>query len=78
MKNKKKYSNLFVPPQDDGQWRHRGRLHLNYLIELTSSATGKLNTLHSDWGSILNELVRDILVDYSQMDTYMRRCMDKL
>ncbi|XP_026679168.1 uncharacterized protein LOC113467274, partial [Diaphorina citri] len=64
--------------QDDGQWRHRGRLHLNYLIELTCSATGKLNTLHVEWGSILNELVRDILVDYSQIDVYMRKCIDKL
>ncbi|KAL1448871.1 hypothetical protein WDU94_000124 [Cyamophila willieti] len=64
--------------QDDGQWRHRGRVHLNYLIELTSSATEKLNTLHREWNGILNELVRDILVDYSQLNVYMRKCIEKL
>lgn len=64
--------------QDDVVWRHKGRVHLSYMIELTCSAVDKLRVLESEWPSILNQLIRDTLVDYSQLDTYMKRCMQEL
>lgn len=64
--------------QDDVVWRHKGRVHLSYMIELTCSAVDKLQVLESEWPTILNQLIRDTLVDYSQLDTYMKRCMQEL
>ncbi|GLH07241.1 Protein artichoke [Gryllus bimaculatus] len=64
--------------QEDLLWRHKGRVHLAYLIELACSAIEKLKILEKQWPSILEELVRDTLVDYSELDTYMKKCMQEL
>lgn len=64
--------------QDDVLWRHKGRLHLGHLIDLTCSSAEKLQMLEQEWPSILNQLIRDTLVDYSHIDSYMKRCMQDL
>lgn len=64
--------------QDDVLWRHKGRLHLGHLIDLTCSSAEKLQMLEQEWPSILNQLIRDTLVDYSHLDSYMKRCMQDL
>lgn len=58
--------------------RQKGRLHLNFLLEQACSAVRKLRTLEVEWSDILRQLVRDTLVDYSQLDDYMKRCMNEL
>ncbi|XP_049827206.1 leucine-rich repeat-containing protein 49 isoform X1 [Schistocerca gregaria] len=64
--------------QEDVLWRHRGRVHLAYLLEVACAAVEKLHMLEAQWPSILAELVRDTLVDYSHLDSYMKQCMQKL
>lgn len=64
--------------QDDVLWRHKGRVHLGHLIDLTCSSAEKLQMLEQEWPSILNQLIRDTLVDYSHLDSYMKRCMQEL
>jgi len=64
--------------QDDVLWRHKGRVHLGQLIEQTCSAAEKLKMLEEEWPSILHQLIRDTLFDYSQLDSYMKRCIHEL
>ncbi|RZF40601.1 hypothetical protein LSTR_LSTR007484 [Laodelphax striatellus] len=64
--------------QDDLQWRHKGRTHLEFLIEQACSAFLKLKILEEEWSDILMELIRDTLVDYSQLDDYMKHCMNEI
>uniref|UniRef100_A0A1B6CMV2 Dynein axonemal assembly factor 1 homolog n=1 Tax=Clastoptera arizonana TaxID=38151 RepID=A0A1B6CMV2_9HEMI len=64
--------------QEDLVWRHKGRQHLSFLLEQTCGAITKLKMLEAHWPTILKELVRDTLVDYSHLDNYMKECMSKL
>ncbi|XP_039276071.1 uncharacterized protein LOC111044844 [Nilaparvata lugens] len=64
--------------QDDLQWRQKGRAYLEFLIEQACSAFLKLKILEEEWSNILMELIRDTLVDYSQLDDYMKHCMNEI
>ena len=59
-------------------WRHRGRSHLSVVLEVACAAVEKLRTLEREWPTILLELVQDTLVDYSHLDSYMKKCMHGL
>lgn len=59
-------------------WRHKGRVHLSHLLEVACSAVEKLRMLDAEWPAILTELVQDTLVDYSHLDSYMKKCMQEL
>ncbi|EEB15486.1 conserved hypothetical protein [Pediculus humanus corporis] len=64
--------------QDDLLWRQKGKNHLSHVIELTCSAIEKLQLLDSRWSTILNQMIRDTLVDFSHMDSYMKKCINDL
>ncbi|XP_067004764.2 leucine-rich repeat-containing protein 49 [Anabrus simplex] len=64
--------------QEDLMWRHKGRIHLAYLLEVACAAVEKLHLLDTEWPSILSELVTEVLVDYSHLDSYMKKCMQSL
>ncbi|XP_020708879.2 leucine-rich repeat-containing protein 49 isoform X2 [Athalia rosae] len=64
--------------QDDLIWRHKGKVHLSTMIDLTIDAVHKLQMLENEWPNILKEIVRDTLIDYSDMNSYMKQCMSKL
>ncbi|XP_069672642.1 leucine-rich repeat-containing protein 49 [Periplaneta americana] len=64
--------------QEDMMWRHKGRAHLSSLIDVACAAVEKLRLLEKEWPSILSELVQDTLVDYSHLDSYMKKCMHGL
>ncbi|XP_046425904.1 leucine-rich repeat-containing protein 49 isoform X1 [Neodiprion fabricii] len=64
--------------QDDLIWRHKGKVHLSNMVDLTIDAVHKLQMLEKEWPNILKEIVRDTLIDYSDMNSYMKRCMNKL
>ncbi|XP_034246869.1 leucine-rich repeat-containing protein 49 [Thrips palmi] len=64
--------------QDDLLWRHKGRVQLGALLDMAVSAVAKLRQLESEWPSVLQELVRDTLVDYSHLHAYMKKCMASL
>ncbi|KOX77104.1 Leucine-rich repeat-containing protein 49 [Melipona quadrifasciata] len=64
--------------QEDLIWRHRGKIHLLNLINLTVDAIQKLQLLESIWPSILYEIIHTTLFDFSEMDAYMKRCSKTL
>lgn len=64
--------------QDDVYWRHKGKNHLGYLIDLTCSAVEKLQVFQARWPTILSQIIRDALLDYSHMDSYMKKCIQEL
>ncbi|KDR12222.1 hypothetical protein L798_13829, partial [Zootermopsis nevadensis] len=64
--------------QEDMMWRHKGRCHLNSLIEVACAAVEKLRLLEQEWPAILSELVQETLVDYSHLDSYMKKCIHGL
>jgi hypothetical protein len=59
-------------------WRHKGKYHFSSLIEVACAAVEKLNILECEWPTILAELVQEALVDYSHLDSYMKKCMHSL
>lgn len=60
--------------QEDLIWRHKGKIHLLKLINLTVSAIEKLQALEKQWSCILYEIISNTLSDFSEMDLYMKRC----
>lgn len=64
--------------QDDLLYRHKGRIYLSHIIDLTAAAIEKLKILDSEWPSILNQIIRDTLVDYSHLESYMKNCIQQL
>ncbi|CAL7949840.1 unnamed protein product [Xylocopa violacea] len=60
--------------QEDLIWRHRGKIHLLSLVNLTVDAIQKLQLLESKWPSILYEIIHTTLSDFSEMDVYMKHC----
>jgi hypothetical protein len=64
--------------QEDMIWRHKGRTHLSSLIDVACAAVEKLGLLEQEWPAILFELVQETLVDYSHLDSYMKKCMQGL
>ncbi|CAK9808291.1 Leucine-rich repeat-containing protein 49 [Anthophora plagiata] len=64
--------------QDDLIWRHRGKTHFLNLINLTVDAIQKLQLLENKWPSILYEIIHTTLSDFSEMETYMKRCSKTL
>nr|CAD7577730.1 unnamed protein product [Timema californicum] len=64
--------------QEDIMWRRKGRAYLSDLLDTTCAAVEKLHMLEEQWPSILSELVTETLVDYSHLDSYMKKCMQGL
>ncbi|RLU21432.1 hypothetical protein DMN91_005805 [Ooceraea biroi] len=64
--------------QEDLIWRHKGKVHLLNLINLTVNAIRKLQVLEKQWTYILYEIISDTLSDFSEMDVYMKRCSETL
>ncbi|XP_018338751.1 PREDICTED: leucine-rich repeat-containing protein 49 [Trachymyrmex septentrionalis] len=64
--------------QEDLIWRHKGKIHLLNLINLTINAIHKLQILEKQWPCILYEIVSNTLFDFSEMDIYMKRCSKML
>lgn len=54
--------------------RHKGKVHLSNMIDQTIDAVQKLQILEKEWPNILYEIIRDTLVDYTEMNLYMKRC----
>ncbi|KAI4486125.1 hypothetical protein M0802_012545 [Mischocyttarus mexicanus] len=64
--------------QEDLIWRHKGKVHLLNLIDLTIDAIEKLQLLEKEWPSVLNKIIYQALSDFSDMDTYMKKCSKML
>ncbi|KAL5244269.1 hypothetical protein ACI65C_011679 [Semiaphis heraclei] len=64
--------------QDECIWRHKGLVHFNSLINTTCQAMTKLILLEQEWPIVLKELIQNTLVDYSQLEEYMKRKLNDL
>ncbi|XP_039307177.1 leucine-rich repeat-containing protein 49 isoform X2 [Solenopsis invicta] len=64
--------------QEDLIWRHKGKVHLLNLINLTINAICKLQILKKQWPCVLYEIVYNTLSDFSKMDVYMKYCSKML
>ncbi|XP_037948788.1 uncharacterized protein LOC119680166 [Teleopsis dalmanni] len=58
--------------------RERGKIHFALLLENTCNAIEKLHKLETLWPSLLLDIVRNTLLDYSQMDVYVCNLMDEI
>ncbi|XP_059474299.1 leucine-rich repeat-containing protein 49 [Neocloeon triangulifer] len=67
-----------IPSQEELVWRQKGRVHLSTLIESGYGAVEKLKILEQTWNEILLSQVQDTLLDFSQMEMYMKQCISKL
>ncbi|XP_066245936.1 leucine-rich repeat-containing protein 49 [Euwallacea similis] len=64
--------------QDDLALRQKARQHLSSLLDETTNAVKKLKMLDRDWPRIMHEFVQNTLIDYSQLDLYMKQKMQEL
>lgn len=64
------------PP--DEQVRTKGKLCFSMMMENACNAAEKMNKLETLWPSMLSELVRNTLIDYSQLDTYVKNLQKSL
>lgn len=48
------------------------------LLDETTNAIKKLRLLNQQWPSIMHEFVQNTLLDYSQIDMYMKQKMQEL
>lgn len=58
--------------------RDRGRQHFALMLENTCNAVEKLHKLETLWPSMLLDIVRNTLLDYAQLDVYLRNLMAEL
>lgn len=58
--------------QDELTIRRKGKLHFSSMIENTCNAVEKLHKLEFLWPTLLVEMIRNALIDYSQIDAYIR------
>lgn len=58
--------------------RHRGRNHFTVMMGNTYNAVEKLHRLETLWPTMLLEMIKNTLLDYSQIDVYVRNLMTEL
>lgn len=58
--------------------RERGRLHFATMLENTVNAVEKVHMLETLWPSMLLDIVRNALLDYSHLDEYLRSVIDEI
>lgn len=64
--------------QEDVLMRQKAKAHIEGLLEEMSNSVNKLRLLELEWPGIMHEFVRNALLDYSQLDMYMKKEMSEL
>ncbi|CAG9765800.1 unnamed protein product [Ceutorhynchus assimilis] len=64
--------------QDDLAMRQKAKQHISSLFEDMTNAMNKLKILDQDWPQIMHEFVQNTLLDYSQLDMYMKQKIQEL
>ncbi|KAB0803978.1 hypothetical protein PPYR_00948 [Photinus pyralis] len=67
-----------VLSQDDLLLRQKAKGYIGSMLEETCNAVAKLRRLDEEWSVILHETVRNILLDYTQIDMYMKTKLQEL
>ncbi|XP_055635068.1 formin-J [Toxorhynchites rutilus septentrionalis] len=58
--------------QDDAVMRAKGKAYFAKMLDNTCNAVDKLQQLENMWPTLLVEMIRNTLIDYSQIDVYVR------
>lgn len=61
--------------QEDVSWRVRGRGQLSHAVELACGAAQRLRTLELQWPFILVDMIEEILMDFTDMETHVKEQM---
>lgn len=64
--------------QEEAVVRRKGKILFGHMMENTVNAVEKLQKLEFLWPTILLEMIRNTLIDYSQIDLYVRNLMSEL
>lgn len=64
--------------QDELTVRRKGKIYFSSMMENTVNAVEKLQKLEYLWPNVLLELIRNTLIDYSQIDLYVRNLMSEV
>lgn len=64
--------------QEEAVVRRKGKLLFGHMMENTVNAVEKLQKLEFLWPTILLEMIRSTLIDFSQIDLYVRNLMSEL
>ncbi|CAH0562931.1 unnamed protein product [Brassicogethes aeneus] len=67
-----------APSQEDHHLRQKAKQHISFLLDDVNGAALKLKQLEPAWPDILHEFVRNTLLDYSQLEMYMKKKMHEL
>lgn len=58
--------------------RQKAKTYMSSILEETCNSVHKLRLLDEQWRTILHETVRNILLDYTQIDMYMKKQLQEL
>lgn len=64
--------------QDETTIRRKGKIYFGHIMENTVNAVEKLQKLEYLWPNMLTEMIRNTLLDYSQIDLYVRNLMSEI
>ncbi|KAL1514064.1 hypothetical protein ABEB36_003387 [Hypothenemus hampei] len=64
--------------QDDLVMRQKARQRISSLFEDMINAMNKLKVLDNEWPQIMHDFVQNALLDYSQLDMYMKQKIQEL
>lgn len=64
--------------QSESDIRYRGRNHFSTMMANTYNAVDKLQKLETLWPNLLLEMIKNTLLDYAQIDVYVRNLMTEL
>ena len=65
-------------PQDELPVRRKGKMYFANMMENCINSVEKLQKLEYLWPNILLEMIRNTLIDYSQIDLYVRNLMSEV
>ena len=64
--------------QDEITVRRKGKAYFSSMMENTCNAVEKLQKLDYLWPNVLVEMIRNTLIDYSQIELYVRNLMNEV
>ncbi|KAG5881300.1 hypothetical protein JTB14_016171 [Gonioctena quinquepunctata] len=64
--------------QEDAAMRQKAKQYITGLLEEMANAMNKLVILDEEWPTILHNFVQNTLLDYSQLDLYMKQKIQEL
>lgn len=64
--------------QTESDFRQRGKSHIATMMANTYNAVEKLQKLETMWPNLLLDIIKNTLLDYAQIDVYVRNLMTEL